>query len=357
MTNPNQSQTQCKLWEGHQARVAVVGAGAFGSALAQCIAVGGCLVTLFGRKADLDSLGAPGPAGVHPNLRYECMETSVAQLRDFHLVVLATPCQAMRSVSAWLAERAKEGAGEGRRLFLVSAAKGIERGTLLLPHAILNQCLEPALGSTFDVGTLSGPSFAKELQAGLPTSVVVATASDELAARVEHLLHRSFFRVYRSKDLVGVEVGGALKNVIAMVAGAVDGLGLGNNARAAVVTRGLQEIAQVGVKLGANPLTFLGLSGLGDLILTCTGDLSRNRQFGLRCAKGEDPQAIIAGMGQVIEGVATAESAHALSLSLNLDTPILKVAHDVIYAGLPMKEAVTALLTRSHKGEFDWMEK
>ncbi len=348
---------QQKLWNGTQARVAVVGAGAFGTALAQCIAVGGCEVVLLGRQGDIASVSStPSGAtlGAVKGLTLVSMETFAASsplsLPDFHLILLAVPCQALRDVAKWVTSHS-QGVSPGAPLQVLSAAKGIERGTLALPTSILRETLPEGTC----VGALSGPSFAKELSAGLPTAVVVATASDDLAARAEHLLHRSFFRVYRSRDVVGTETAGALKNVIAMVAGAVDGLGLGNNARAAVVTRGLQEIAQVGVRLGANPLTFLGLAGLGDLILTCTGDLSRNRQFGLRCAKGERPADIVASMGGVVEGVATAESAHALSLSLGLDTPILKVAHDVIYEGLPIREAVTALLSRAHKGEFDWM--
>jgi len=345
-----------KIWNGRRARVAILGAGAFGKALAQCIAVGGCEVTLLGRAADFPHVGAENLAPPSSRLALVPMDDSAQNLRTYDLVVLAVPCQSLRDVAAWVCDHAPPiAAGEhaGARLRILSAAKGIERGSLKLPTDLLTSLLPP----DSCIGTLSGPSFAKELSAGLPTAVVVATGSDDLAARAEILLHRSFFRVYRSRDVVGTEVGGALKNVIAMVAGAVDGLKLGNNARAAVVTRGLQEIAQVGVALGAHPLTFLGLAGLGDLILTCTGDLSRNRQFGLRCAGGESPDAIEASMGGVVEGVATAQSAHVLSRSLGLDTPILDAAHAVIYEGLPIREAVTALLTRSHKGEFDWMPK
>jgi len=340
-----------KLWNGRRARVAVVGAGAFGCALARCIAVGGCRVTLFGRGADVPEAlhVAEAPSPCLKDLQYMAMESAGPDVGTFDLAVLAVPCQSLRDVSPWVVEHLKGTAETTAKLPLLSAAKGIERKTLLLPH----QILEETLGAHADVGTLSGPSFARELEQGLPTAVVVATRSDDLAERAQLLLHRSFFRVYRSSDLVGTETGGALKNVIAMVAGAVDGLHMGNNARAAVITRGLQEIARVGVALGAQPLTFLGLSGLGDLILTCTGDLSRNRQFGLRCARGEEPAQIIATMGQVIEGVATAESAYELSCRFGLDTPILKAAHDVIYAGLPMREAMFALVSRSHKGEFD----
>jgi glycerol-3-phosphate dehydrogenase (NAD(P)+) len=356
------NDSRIKVWNGRRAKVGVLGAGAFGKALAQCIAVGGCDVVLMGRAVDLKQAtesGAPGPAD--QSLTLVEMENCSENLRSFDLVVLAVPCQALRDVAEWITAHSPLGTKAGTNaasgaqnpLQILSAAKGIEKGSLKLPTDLLTTLLP----GDSHIGTLSGPSFAKELSAGLPTAVVVATVSDDLAARAELLLHRSFFRVYRSRDVVGTEIGGALKNVIAMVAGAVDGLHLGNNARAAVVTRGLQEIAQVGVALGANPLTFLGLSGLGDLILTCTGDLSRNRQFGLRCAAGETPDAIEASMGGVVEGVATAQSAYELSKSLSLDTPILGAAYSVIYEGLSIREAVTSLLTRSHKGEFDWMPK
>ena len=351
------SPHKLRMWQGEQAKVAVIGAGAFGLALSKSAEVGGCEVTVFARKADFEKAqqgsidATQGIKGSGDQRKWQAMETysnTSGTLNDFHLVVLAIPCQALRNVCQWVKAHASEST---QPLYVLSAAKGIEIGTCKLPSEVMRETLQPSAA----IGTLSGPSFAKELNAGLPTSVVVASSNDELTARAEHLLHRSFFRVYRSKDIVGVEVGGALKNVIAMVAGAVDGLGLGNNARAAVVTRGLQEIAQVGVKLGANPLTFLGLSGLGDLILTCTGDLSRNRQFGMRLAQGEDPNEVIKSLGQVVEGVTTAQSAHELSLKLGLDTPILDVAHQVIFCKKPIREAVSQLLSRSNKGEFDWI--
>lgn len=330
---PPQHVPSPRLLSGHRAHVAVVGAGAFGSALAACAQAGGCEVTLLDKPQ---------------------LATFSGDLSEFDLLILAVPTQALRSVGQWMHEKiAKPPGSQGKEFWVVSAAKGIEQKTLLLPHQILAEYLP----SQAHIGTLSGPSFARELAAGLPTAVVLASHSKQLRERAELLLHRDFFRVYGASDIVGVEIGGALKNVIAMVAGAVDGLKLGNNARAAVVTRGLGEIAQVGVALGADPLTFLGLSGLGDLILTCTGDLSRNRQFGLRAAAGESPAQIIASAGQVIEGVTTAQSAYELSQKWGLDTPILKAAYTVLYENLSIKEAVFALLSRERKGEFDWIRK
>jgi glycerol-3-phosphate dehydrogenase (NAD(P)+) len=307
-------------------RAAVVGRGAFGHALARVLQTGGIEVSLHGRPT------LASPAALH-------------DLATCDIIVLATPAQALRAVCTTLNQSL------GSRIPpLLSACKGIEFETLLLPHQVMQQCLPP--NSLF--GTLSGPSFAQEMLENKVTSVVVASLSDPLLDLVEVALHRDTFRVYRSHDVVGVELGGALKNVIAMVAGAVDGLGLGNNARAAVITRGLQEIAQIGLKMGASPLTFLGLSGLGDLILTCTGDMSRNRQFGLRCAKGESPDQITAALGQVVEGVTTSQAAAALSAQLGLDTPILSSVSTVVRGEKSMKEALSLLMSRPHKAEFQW---
>ena len=209
-------------------------------------------------------------------------------------------------------------------------------------------------GKVHLLGTLSGPSFAKELKAGLPTNVVVASDKHKLCKSIRDNFHQKTFRVYESNDVIGVEVAGALKNVVAMVAGAVDGLEMGMNGRAAVVTRGFGEIAKIGVKMGAKPVTFLGLSGLGDLMLTCTGSLSRNRTFGYRLAKGEKPKDIMESMGQVVEGVFTVQSAHKLAEKLNVEAPIIKTAYEVIQGSLSIENAIAVLMSRESKFEFDW---
>lgn len=321
-------------------KVAVIGAGAFGQALAACAQAGGHDVVMY-RRPDLQA-----EAPTHLAWELRGMDESRQPFAEMDLILLAVPAQALRDVSGWLGRVAGNAGG----MRVVSAAKGIERKTLLLPHQILGEVLPPGTR----VGTLSGPSFARELAAGLPTAVVAASKDVSLSKEVQAILHRPHFRVYHSDDIAGVEMGGALKNVIAMVAGGVDGLGLGNNARAAVVTRGLGEMAGMGVKLGANPMTFLGLSGLGDLILTCTGDLSRNRSFGMRLAAGESVEAICGSAGQVIEGVATAESAYDLSVKLGVDAPVMRAAYKVLYERLPIREAVLELIQRQEKGEFDW---
>jgi glycerol-3-phosphate dehydrogenase (NAD(P)+) len=334
---------------GPKPKVAIVGTGAFGHALACAAKKSGNDVTLFGRKQLEDF--------TFFNMENSSGEQIGFDLNAFDLFLFAVPCQSLRSVCEWFNLCwIKYPSSVPKNVCILNAAKGIERGSLLLPHEVLNESLLSGDSINFHMGSLSGPSFAKELALGLPTSVVVATKSETLMQASEKLLHSKYFRIYRSNDCVGVDVAGALKNVIALVAGAVDGLGLGNNARAAVVTRGLGEMAQMGVKMGGFGMTFLGLSGLGDLILTCTGDLSRNRQFGLRLAKGETPAHIVESMGQVIEGVTTAESAFLLSQKLGLDTPILEIVYDVLYKNLPLRDAVSALANRESKGEFDWLK-
>ena len=312
------------------ARVEILGAGAFGSALAKCVANGGVEVHIRDKDFTSQSL-------------------LLAGLQEADLILIATPSQTLRSVCQALVS-----CFDPHQAFpaILSSCKGIENGTLELPSQIMSH--ELPVGAPF--GTLSGPSFAEELRQGLVTSVVVASQSPSFLSLCERLLHRDAFRIYRSTDLIGVELGGALKNVIAMAAGAVDGLGLGNNARAAVITRGLQEIAQIGAKMGANPMTFLGLSGLGDLILTCTGDMSRNRQFGYRCAQGETTAQIVESMGQVVEGVTTSKAAAELSQRLGLDTPILRAVDTVVQGQQTMEKAFQRLMARPQKGEFSWAQ-
>ncbi len=313
-------------------RILIVGAGAFGVALSNCILLNSNnLVTLLSRK--------------------DCVlfEEDITQ---YDIILLAVPSQSLREAALWLKAQFDKLnlSKKAKKIGIVSCAKGIEKNTILLPHQILEQIFH---GYSVSIASLSGPSFAKEMIKGLPTSVVLASKDSLFLKKASIILHSSCFRVYDSKDILGVEVGGALKNVIAMVAGAVDGLDLGNNARAAVITRGLAEIASIGVKMGANPLTFMGLSGVGDLILTCTGDLSRNRQFGFRLAKGEDKTSVLLALGGVIEGIDTAESAYTLAKKLNIKTGILMTAYHVLYQKLPIKDGVSSLLNREQSAEFD----
>jgi glycerol-3-phosphate dehydrogenase (NAD(P)+) len=337
------------------AHVLVIGPGVFGRALANCAYQAGSKVTLLGLDASTLQEARSAFAGLDgfSMLSMEPQSLSVLHESSVDLIILAVPCQALRSAADWCRNVLWPLLRHEKSVPVLCAAKGIELNTLKLPHEILDELLPPDAGK----GILSGPSFAQELQAGLPTAIVVASADGDVRRAAEVLLHRPHFRVYGTHDVVGVEIGGAVKNVIAVVAGVVDGLGLGNNARAAVVTRGLGEMAQMGVALGADPMTFLGLSGLGDLILTCTGDLSRNRRFGLTIAQHHERPAsqILADIGQTVEGYSTARSAYLLSERLKLDTPILKMAYEVLYENRPVRDAVAHLLNRQQKGEFEWI--
>ena len=329
----------------------VIGAGASGTAIASCIHTPLNLVTIIAREeAHFKHLKAHHTLN---NCKLETFANFKTPFSEFKLIILAIPCQSLRDVSEWMLshwQKTDPHPSCEQKLNIISAAKGIEQKTLLLP----SQILESFWNDYAAIGALSGPSFAKEMQQGLPTSVVVASKNKNLLDIASQLLHSPYFRIYDSKDIIGVEIAGALKNVIAMVAGAVDGLNLGNNARAAVITRGLAEIVHIGVKLGADPVTFLGLSGVGDLILTCTGDLSRNRQFGLKLSEGKSKETIFAETEQVIEGIATTISANELSKKLGIETTIINMAYRVLYENVPVQYAVRLLIERQQSSEFKW---
>jgi len=337
--------------------VLIIGAGAYGTALQACI------------------LSNPNNSVMLLN-RKDCLTFQI-DLSRFDFVLLAVPSQALREAALWLKEQLDKSTNQlssrgltagssnvcldpavkprddtKNTLKIISTAKGIEKNTMLLPHQILEEIFS---NHDVSIAVLSGPSFAKEMMAGLPTCVVLASKDEKFLKMASPILHSSYFRIYDSNDILGVEIGGALKNVIAMVAGAVDGLNLGNNARAAVITRGLSEIAEIGVKMGASPLTFMGLSGLGDLILTCTGDLSRNRQFGFRMAKGESKISVLRSLGGVVEGIATTQSAYKLTKKLNIKTSLLMTTYQVLYQNLPISEALETLLNGQQSTEFDWI--
>ena len=230
---------------------------------------------------------------------------------------------------------------------VVWLCKGFEYGTGLLPHQVVRE----VLGTGVAGAALSGPSFAQEVARGLPCALTVASDSAALSERVVALVHGGNLRVYSSADMIGVEVGGAVKNVLAIATGAADGLGLGLNARAALITRGLAEITRLGTALGANPATFMGLTGMGDLILTCTGDLSRNRRVGLELARGKKLDAIVAELGHVAEGVPCARAVRELAARLGVDMPITNAVAGVLFDGDDPKAMVAQLLARDPRGE------
>jgi len=235
---------------------------------------------------------------------------------------------------------------------VIWANKGLEKGTAKLPHEVAIDVLgSPNANNSCNFGVISGPSFAAELVRSLPTAVTMASTNEELSSIAAKLFHHSNMRVYTGKDVIGVSVGGALKNVIAIASGISDGMGFGNNARAALITRGLAEISRFGVALGAMPETFNGLAGAGDLVLTCTGEYSRNREVGVRLAKGQALEQILTGLGHVAEGVFTAAEVIGRSKQLGIEMPITQEVNAVIHNRKSPRDAVLDLLGRAIKQE------
>ena len=329
-------------------RTAVAGGGSWGTALAHVLACAGHEVTVVLR----DEAVAKAINEAHENPRYlpgrtlhENVRASVAAdaLSACELLVLAVPCQHQRQ---WLK---KFGFQLRPDCVIVNASKGLEAESCLTMSEVARQELGEEVMARYAV--LSGPSFAAEVMDQHPTAVVLGCRDESLGARLREVFSTPFFRCYSSGDVTGVEAGGALKNVMAIAAGVCDGLGFGSNARAALITRGLAELARIGTAMGAEPLTFMGLSGLGDLTLTCTGDLSRNRQVGLRLGQGESLESIVSSLGMVAEGVKTAHAARLLALRFGTSAPITKTVCRIIEEGSSPREAVTALMTRELKKE------
>ncbi len=329
--------------------IGVIGAGSWGTALADLLARKGHRVTLWvfepelaerlGRSREND-LYLPGFT-LCEGLAYTSDLARVAAGRE--MLVLVPPSQVMRPVMTAAAPHIAPGT------LLVSAAKGIENDTLLPMSDVLTQVLSPELAA--HLAFLSGPSFAREVAAEMPTAVVAAALRVETAQRVQEAFSTETFRVYTNGDVVGVEVGGALKNVIALAAGVSDGLGFGYNTRAALITRGLAEMTRIGVALGANPATFAGLAGMGDLVLTCTGDLSRNRTVGMELGRGRKLEEILSGMKMVAEGVKTTLAAFQLAQKLEVEVPITEQMYRILYEGKDPRRAVSDLMLRELKPE------
>lgn len=330
-------------------KAAVLGSGSFGTALGFVLAHKGWDVLIYARNeslvADINER--------HENTRYlpglqlpDNLQatTDVAEaLFASKLIVFGIPTQSLTSVIKLVRDLLPAGVP------IVSAAKGIEQGT----HRIVSEIFEEELPGKFhkSLAYLSGPSFAKEIVQKIPTVVSIASKNEEVALQIQKDFFCSFFRTYWTDDVVGVEVGGALKNVIAIAAGVSDGLNLGHNSRAAIITRGLAEITRMGKAKGANPLTFLGLSGLGDLVLTCTGELSRNRTVGYKLGQGMTMEQIAAEMNQVAEGVATSQSAFELAKQLGLELAITEAVYRMLYEGLDPSKAAYELMNRELKKE------
>jgi glycerol-3-phosphate dehydrogenase (NAD(P)+) len=329
-------------------KTAVVGAGAWGTALAAHAARLGHEVAIWAFEEEVvEAINAKHENAVFlADIKLPAMRASSnvgAVVAGAEIVILAPPSQHLRAIATMASPHIAPIAN------VVVASKGIEESSLELLSTVLAEVL-PSVG-TDRLAFLSGPSFAKEVANGLPTDVVVASHEMTAARPVQSALHSPMFRVYASDDPVGVQIGGAMKNVMAIAAGACDGLGLGTNARAAIITRGLAEITRLGVALGANPLTFLGMSGVGDLVLTCTGDLSRNRTLGMSVAKGADPAEYVRSHRSVAEGYFTCAAAHALAKKKGVDMPITEQVFQVLHRGRPLMKALQMLVNREYKDE------
>jgi len=328
-------------------RIAVAGGGSWGTALAHVLACGGHEVVLWARDAAVvEAVNAtrenprylPGHT-LHERLR---ATTDMTVFAGHAFVLLAVPCQHMREFLGHARTHFAPG------LTLINASKGIELDSLLRMSSLIRELLHPL---AHNYVMLSGPSFAAEALDGHPTAVVLASEEEELAARLRQAFSTPVFRCYSSTDVCGVEIGGALKNVMAIAAGVCDGLGLGHNSRGALITRGLAEISRLGVALGARAGTFMGLSGMGDLVLSCTGDLSRNRRVGLALARGEKLEDIVRTLGSVAEGVKTTFAVCRLGRAHGVETPIADAVHAILKGTQTPHQAIQNLMLRNLKEE------
>jgi len=327
--------------------ICVLGAGSWGTALAILLAQQGKTCHLWAHSVEhaqqLDT--------AHSNERYLpgisfpetlLIETDLKQaVTNAEIILVAVPSHAFRETLQKISPALQA------EHHIAWASKGLEASS----HKLLSQILIEELGDQIPFAVLSGPTFAREVAIGLPTAITVASSDEAFSKKFAGRLHTETFRAYTSKDVTGVQIGGAVKNVLAIASGIADGLGFGANTRAALITRGLAEMSRLGHQLNAEPATFMGLAGLGDLVLTCTDDQSRNRRFGKALAAGSPKEQAFADIGQIVEGALTAKVIHEFADELNVDMPICEQVYRVIYQGLPARQAVTELLHRSQKAE------
>ncbi|MEH7345324.1 NAD(P)H-dependent glycerol-3-phosphate dehydrogenase [Bacillus sp. JJ1532] len=332
-------------------RVAVVGAGSWGTALAMVLADNGHEVRLWGHK--LQQINEINQ--YHTNKKY-LPEVILPEgitgyfdleeaLSGVHTIILAVPSKAIRETVGKINFICKE------PLTVVHVSKGIEPDTLLRISEMIEQEISPE--NLDSIVVLSGPSHAEEVVLRHPTTVTVSSKNMDAAERIQDLFINQNFRVYTNPDIIGVEIGGALKNIIALAAGITDGLGYGDNAKAALMTRGLAEIARLGMNMGASPLTFSGLTGIGDLIATCTSVHSRNWRAGNLLGKGHNLQEVLDNMGMVVEGVRTTKAAKQLAEKYEVNMPITDILYDVLFNGVNAKEGVDLLMARGKKNEME----
>ncbi len=332
-------------------KAALLGAGSWGTALAMVLADNGHDVRLWSHRSEqVQEINEN-----HTNKKYlpevklpeniKAFEGMKEAVKDAEYIILAVPTKAMREVVGQLKNTL-----DGPKT-IVHVSKGIEPGTFLRVSEIIEQELPEKLRS--GVVVLSGPSHAEEVSLRQPTTVTVSSKDLKEAEKVQDLFINQHFRVYTNPDIIGVEIGGALKNIIALGAGISDGLGYGDNAKAALITRGLAEIARLGTKLGANPITFSGLAGIGDLIVTGTSQHSRNWRAGNQIGKGKSLDEVLAGMGMVVEGVRTTQAAHQMAQEYDVKMPITDALYHVLFDAMDPKEAVDGLMTRMRTHEME----
>lgn len=326
--------------------ITVLGAGSWGTALATVVVRNGHAVTLWGRNAG--EMSAIARTRSHRLLPGIVLPEGIRATSDFDeavgsasVILIVVPSHAFPGVVENI--RRSRGPISG----LVWATKGLERGKARLLH----ECVQEIHGPETAVAVLSGPSFAREVAQGMPTAITLASSSEKFAGHLAGLLHGPRFRVYTSDDMIGVQLGGAVKNVLAIAAGVSDGLGFGANARTALITRGLTEMMRLGLALGGKRETLAGLAGLGDLVLTCTDNQSRNRRFGLGVGQGRPREEVIREIGQEIEGIAAARDVRELARRAGVEMPISEQVYRLLYEGLPPEEAVNNLLFREQKAE------
>ena len=330
-------------------RIAVIGGGSWGTALANRLAKNGHDVRLWAFEPELvaeingQHTNTPFLPGIdlHPQLR--CTGSLQDAVTGCGMLVLVTPVQVMRSVLKQMVPYVAPD------MIIANASKGIELETLSTVSGICRELLPAEVTRRFVA--LSGPTFAREVAQELPSLIVAASRDEAAARRVQAVFSCPCLRVYTNTDVIGVELGGAVKNVIAIAAGICDGLGFGHNARAALITRGLAEMKRLGQAMGADAATFAGLAGMGDLVLTCTGDLSRNRTVGFKLGQGMLLADILAEMRMVAEGVKSAESVYNLSRKLGVEMPIVEKTYQILHDNKPARQAVTELMARNLKAE------
>ncbi len=333
-------------------RIVILGAGSWGTAIAQRLSEAGHEVTLWDlftehlEEVAHEKCNTRYHPGIKLNSNIKFQADLPKAIHQKNVIMMITPSHGFRP----LLERIKPHLSKDA--FVMTASKGLDTKTL----QTLSEITSEIMGDSFtqnQYAVLSGPTFAKEVMENTPSAATIASYSEDTAKHLQELVHGGNFRIYTSTDVIGVELAGALKNVIAITTGVSDGFHFGHNARAALITRGLFEISEIGIKKGANPRTFSGLSGLGDLILTCTGDLSRNRRAGLKLAEGKTIRTIMKELGQVVEGIRTTKAAYQLAKALKVDVPIIEATYLSLYEGKSPQQAVRDILDRDPEPEHD----